>query len=220
MTAFDLISYDIPPLKLSDSGIKAMDWMEEFKVSVLPVTDEGKYVGIIEESEILDKNNPEDPIKEYNINFHRPFIHQNQHFFEVVTTMTENEIDVLPVINDNNEYLGLISLNAIVTSFAKMSSINNPGSILTLEIKPNDYSLSEIAKLVESDDAKIISSFITSTNDVDKLEVTIKINKTDISRILQTFYRFNYKVTASYNESEYMEDLKNRFDEFMRFLNP
>ena len=80
--------------------------------------------------------------------------------------------------------------------------------------------MAEIAKMVESDDAKVLSSFITSHVDSNKLEVTIKINKTDISRILHTFERFSYVVTASYNESEYHKDLKDRYDEFIRFLNP
>ena len=80
--------------------------------------------------------------------------------------------------------------------------------------------MAEIAKLVESDDAKILASFITSHVDSKKLEVTLKINKTEITRILHTFERFNYIVTASYNESEYYKDLQNRYDEFMRFLNP
>ncbi|PIZ05339.1 MAG: CBS domain-containing protein, partial [Flavobacteriales bacterium CG_4_10_14_0_8_um_filter_32_5] len=84
----------------------------------------------------------------------------------------------------------------------------------------NDYSLSEIAKIVESDNAKILASFITSHPDSTKLEVTLKINKNEITRILSTFERFNYQITASYNETDYQVDLQNKYDEFMRFLNP
>ncbi|HLU84878.1 MAG TPA: hypothetical protein VKZ45_05340, partial [Vicingaceae bacterium] len=59
----------------------------------------------------------------------------------------------------------------------------------------------------------------TSHPDSTKLEVTLKINKNEITRILATFERFNYVVTASYNETDYQKDLQNRYDEFMRFLN-
>jgi len=219
MVASELISYDIPPLKLTDSGSKALEWMEEFKVKDMPVIDRNKYIGIIEESDVLDRNNIEDKINSYNLNFRKPFVYQNQHLFEAIAQLVENEVDVLPVLNEQEDYLGLITTSAILEFFAKTVSISNQGSIITLELNINDYSLAEISKIVESDDAKILASFITSHVDSTKLEVTLKINKTDITRILHTFDRFNYTVTASYNESEYHEDLKNRYDEFMRFLN-
>lgn len=219
MIASELISYDIPPLKLTDTGSKALEWMEEFKVKDMPVIDKNKYIGIIEESDVLDRNNIEDKINSYNLNFRKPFVYQNQHLFEVIAQLVENEVDILPVLNEQEDYIGLITTSAILEFFAKTVSISNQGSIITLELNINDYSLAEISKIVESDDAKILASFITSHIDSTKLEVTLKINKTDITRILHTFDRFNYTVTASYNESEYHEDLKNRYDEFMRFLN-
>jgi acetoin utilization protein AcuB len=220
MNALELISYDIPPLKLSDSGTKALDWMEEFKVTCIPVINNGKYVGIIEESDVLDRNNPEDKIESYDLSFRKPAANQNQHFFELISLLVENEIDVLPVIDEQNHYTGLITVKNILQYFAKAISVANQGSIITLELNVNDYSLAEISKMVESNDAKILASFITSHTDSTKLEVTIKINKTEITRILHTFERFNYTVTASYNETEYHKDLQDRYDEFMRFLNP
>lgn len=220
MIASKLISYDIPPLKLSDTGIKALDWMEEFKVSELPVVDDGKYIGLIRESEILDRNDIDNPIKDYRLNFTMSFAYENRHLFEVISLIVENDINILPVVNQNEQYLGLITPQKIISHLSQIVSVTNAGSILTLEVNVKDYSLSEIARMVESDDAKVLSSFITSHPDSTKLEVTLKINKTEISRILHTFERFNYIVLASYNESEYHQDLKSRYDEFMRFLNP
>jgi CBS domain-containing protein len=220
MIASELISYDIPPLKLSDSGSKALSWMEEFKVSDIPVVDNGNYIGLIHESDILDRNDQEDKISNYNLNFRNPLAHQNQHLFELIALIVNNKVDILPVIDQNEKYLGIITMNSILTYFSKAVSIVNQGSIITLELNIKDYSLAEIAKLVESDDAKILASFITSHPDSTKLEVTLKINKTEITRILHTFERFNYVVTASYNETEYHKDLQDRYDEFMRFLNP
>ena len=219
MIASEIISYDIPPLKLTDSGNKALDWMEEFKVKDMPVINGRKYVGIIEESDVLDRNDVEDKIQDYNLSFRKPFIYQHQHIFDAITQMIEQEVDVLPILNENEDYLGLITTSSILKFFAEIASVTSQGSIITLELNLVDYSLAEISKMVESDDAKILASFITSKQDSTKLEVTLKINKTDISRILHTFERFNYTVTASYNESEYHKDLKDRFDEFMRFLN-
>lgn len=220
MIASNLITYDIPPLKVTDTGTKALDWMEEFKTTSLPVVSNNKYIGLINESDILDRNDSDEIIETYNLTFKKPLGYQNQHLFEIISIMAENDITVLPVADVNEQYIGIITSETIIKEFAKTVSINNLGSIITLEVNLRDYSLAEIAKIVESDDAKILSSFITSHTDSNKLEVTLKINKTDISRILHTFERFSYVVTASYNETEYHKDLKDRYEEFMRFLNP
>jgi predicted transcriptional regulator len=219
MVASELISYDVPPLKLSDTGVKALDWMEEFKTSELPVVNRGKYIGLISESVVLDRNNVDETIENYDFTFKKPFALENQHLFEIISLIVQNDINVLPVINKNEKYLGLITLKKVVQYFSQAVSISNSGSILTLEVNIKDYSLAEISKIVESEEANILASFITSHSDSNKLEITLKINKTEISTILHTFERFNYTIVASYNESEYHKDLKNRYDEFMRFLN-
>jgi CBS domain-containing protein len=220
MIASELISYDIPPLKLSDTGIKALGWMEEFKTIELPVVDEGKYVGLIGESEILDRDDIDEAIQAYNLSFTTPSILSNKHLFEVIAMLVQYDVDILPVVDLEDNYLGVITIKKILHHFAKAISVATPGSIVTLEVNLRDYSLSEISRMVESDEAKVLSSFITSHTDSTKLEVTLKINKTEISRILHTFERFNYTVLAAYNESEYQKDLQDKYDQFMRFLNP
>lgn len=219
MIASQLITYEIPPLKLNDNGSRALDWMEEFKVTELPVVDNGKYLGLIEETQLLDRSNIDDKIGSYNLMFKKPFAHENQHVFEIISLIVQNDIDLLPVLDTNEKFLGIITINSVLKFFSETVSIANQGSIITLELNINDYSLAEIAKMVESDNAKILASFITSHPDSTKLEVTLKINKNEITRILATFERFNYMVTASYNETDYQKDLQNRYDEFMRFLN-
>lgn len=219
MIASQLITYEIPPLKLNDNGSRALDWMEEFKVTELPVIDNGKYLGLIEETQLLDRSNIDDKIGSYNLMFKKPFAHENQHVFEIISLIVQNDIDLLPVLDANEKFLGIITINSVLKFFSETVSIANQGSIITLELNINDYSLAEIAKMVESDNAKILASFITSHPDSTKLEVTLKINKNEITRILATFERFNYVVTASYNETDYQKDLQNRYDEFMRFLN-
>ena len=220
MIASQLITYEIPPLKLSDKGSRALDWMEEFKVTDLPVVNNGEYLGMIEETQLLDRSNIDDLISSYNFNFKKPFVHENQHVFEIISLIVQNEVDLLPVLGSNDKFLGIITINSILKFFSETVSIANQGSIITIQLNINDYSLAEIAKIVESDNAKILASFITSHPDSTKLEVTLKINKNEITRILATFERFNYTITASYNETDYQKDLQNRYDEFMRFLNP
>ncbi len=224
MIALNLISNDIPPLKPTDKGLVALEWMEEFKVSHLPVvSDNRKYLGLISEDDLLNIDIAEMTIGEYidssRLVLPRHHIFKTQHIFEGIEIIVNAELTVLPVVGENDEFLGTISMYDIIKFFGKSTAMEMPGSIITLEMNIHDYSMVDIAKIIESDDAKILASYLTSGIDTTKLEVTLKVNKTDISRILHTFSRYDYTVTASYNESEYYEDLKRRYDEFIRYLN-
>ena len=103
--------------------------------------------------------------------------------------------------------------------FAKITSVESPGGIIVLELNSKDYSLSEIANIIESNDAKVLGIYVSSFPDSTKLEVTIKLNKMDIKPVLQTFGRFNYSVKASFSEEQDNDILKERFDSLMNYLN-
>jgi hypothetical protein len=126
---------------------------------------------------------------------------------------------MLPVLNDKNQYLGAIALPTLVEHLGNMAALRNPGGIIVLEVNEKDYTLAEIAHIVESNDAKVLSLYLTSFPDSTKLEITIKINRIDIGPILQTFFRFNYMVKASRSkEHAYSEGLQDRFDALMNYL--
>jgi hypothetical protein len=219
MYARELISDDIPPLKTSDTGERALAWMDEFRVSHLPIVNNVDFLGLISESDILDFNSSSEPIGGHSLNLSRPYVFDYQHTYDVLKVMSSLKLSVIPVLNDKDQYLGLIHLSTLLQHFAEMASMKESGGLLVLELNSHDYSLSEIARIVESNDAKILSSYISSQIDSAKLEVTIKINRTDLSAIIQTFNRYNYTIKASFHQSEYVDDLKDRFDSFMSFLN-
>ena len=219
MYARELISEDIPPLKTSDTGERALAWMDEFRVSHLPIVNNVDFLGLISESDILDFNSSSEPIGGHSLNLSRPYVFDYQHTYDVLKVMSSLKLSVIPVLNDKDQYLGLIHLSTLLQHFAEMASMKESGGLLVLELNSHDYSLSEIARIVESNDAKILSSYISSQIDSTKLEVTIKINRTDLSAIIQTFNRYNYTIKASFHQSEYVDDLKDRFDSFMSFLN-
>lgn len=219
MIAIDFLSDEIPPLKTSDTGSKVLQWMDEFKTRELPVLENGRYIGLITEADVLDMNAPDTAIGEKHFSLERPYIYANQHIYDVFNIISEQNLSLIPVLNEEDTYVGVITLSSLVKSFAQTAAVRESGSIITLELNANDYALSEIAKIVESDNAKILSLYIQSTSNSTKMDVTLKINKTDISRILQTFFRFDYVVKASFQQAEFYEDLKKRYDEFMRFLN-
>jgi signal-transduction protein with cAMP-binding, CBS, and nucleotidyltransferase domain len=133
--------------------------------------------------------------------------------------MTENKLSLIPVTDKHNHYLGVITHARIIEQFSHFTSLMNPGGIIVLEINERDYSLSEIAQIVETNDASILSVFINSIPDSTRMEVTLKLNKMDISAVLQTFSRYEYVVKASFSEGDYDELLRDRFDSLMSYLN-
>jgi CBS domain-containing protein len=127
-------------------------------------------------------------------------------------------LTVIPVVNADNDYEGMISQEDVLNFFARTASFSDTGSIVVLEIGRRDYSMTEISRIVESEGAVILSSFITSEQDANLIEVTIKINRQNIQNIISTFERFNYSIKASFNEQEYLESLQERYDSLMSYL--
>jgi predicted transcriptional regulator len=220
MIAKDLISNEIPPVKTSDTGLEALNWMMFFKVSHLPIVNHEEYLGLISEDDIYDMNNPDDVIGNHKLSLFMSFATQDQHIYEVLELAARLKLSVIPVINDDKVFLGVIRMVDLLHEFAKYSAIERQGGILVLEVHINDYSPSEIAQIVESNDAKILSLYVASMPDSSRMEVTIKVNVSDLSSIIQTFYRFEYEVKASYLELDKQEDLySSRYDLLMRYLN-
>jgi acetoin utilization protein AcuB len=219
MIAKDLISDAIVPLKTSDSGLDALTWMDEYRVSHLPIVNNTEFLGVISDTDIYNLNTPDESLGNHLLSLNRPFVTQEQHVYDVIKLIAELRLTMVPVLDNKNNYIGVITLNDLIDRFAEMASVKNPGGILVIEVNQNDYSLSEIARIVESNDAKILSTFITSFPDSTKMDVTIKINKIDIAGLLQTFNRYNYIIKASFSEGSYHDDLQDRYDSLMNFLN-
>jgi len=218
MLANELISDAIMPLKTSDTGLIALNWMEEFRVSHLPIVNDNDFLGLISESDIYEMNSYEEPLGNHVLSLQKPYVLKSQHVYEVIRQVFEQQLSLIPVIDDNKKYLGSITLPGLVRSFAKLAAVDSPGGIIVLEMGIRDYSLSEIARIIESNDASILSLYIMTLPDSTKMEVTIKINRMDIGPVIQTFIRYNYIVKASIYEEELNESLKDRYDSLMKFL--
>lgn len=218
MLITELITHDIPSLKNTDSVEQALLWMEEFKITHLPVLNHKKLTGLISEAELLDVSNPRSKISDNHFTYIKPQIYQSQHAFDAIKLMAGLHLTLIPVLDEKDHYLGTVTQKSILDRFAGLSAIMELGGIIELELNKNDYSLTQIAGIVEGNDAKILSCYVSSLPDTNKILVTLKLNREDLSRILQTFYRYNYEVKASYHQTEYEDDLKNRFQEFIKYL--
>ena len=218
MRAIELITDEIPPLTHSDSGEKALRWMDEFKVSHLPVLKNGNFVGLLSESDVLDKMDLVENLDKLFDHLPRPYVFANAHIYEVLSKISEHKISVLPILDENEKYLGCTTVYHLLTIIANTGSIKESGGILVLEVNSVDYSMAQIAQIVESNNAKILSSYIMSSMDSNTLEVTLKINLIDLSRIIRTFERYDYVIKASFQKSEEDDDIQYRYDALMNFL--
>lgn len=220
MIAQNLLSKVVPPLRLTDSGQKALNWMELFRISHLPVVDEKRLVGLISDKIIYDLNIIDKPVGDYTSHLPSPHIHTNQHLYEVFSTISGLKLSAVPVLDLHHEYCGVITVFDLAQKFAELVAVSEPGGVVVLELNSIDYSLSQIAQIVEGNDAKILSFYITPENDSNMMTVTLKINVIDLSAIIQTFVRYDYDIKAVYMDDSVIQNLyDDRFDQLMKYMN-
>lgn len=218
MRAIEMLSEEIPPLLHTDSGDKVLLWMDEFKVSHLPVLKNGNFVGVVSESAVLDHLNLESDLDHLFDHLPRPFVFEDTHIYDVLLRISNEKLTVLPVLNEAEEYKGSISIYGIMSILSNFGSLSEHGGILVLEMNSNDYSLAQIAQIVESNNAKILSSFITSSEDSTRLEVTLKINVSNLSAVIQTFERYEYTVKDVIQDKDAESDLRRRYEALLNFM--
>ncbi|NLV19927.1 MAG: CBS domain-containing protein [Bacteroidetes bacterium] len=220
MTANDLISQVIPSLKTSDTGQTALNWMEIFRISHLPIVNNQDFLGLISDNDIYDMNKPEEAIGNHELTLLKPYVKDNQHLFEVVGLAARLKLSVVPVLDDRNHYKGVVTTSDLVQHIAGISSMDQPGGIIVLEMVERDYSLSQIAQIVESNNVKVLSMYITSPSDSIRLEVTLKVNATDLLSVIRTFERYNYDVKTWVSTNDSIDQFySERFDLLMKYLN-
>lgn len=219
MIALDLINQMIAPLKPEDKALRAIDWMDEFRVNQLPVVEGDTYLGMIDEDVVFSSANPDIPIKELMLKHKNVTIEQGRHLFELIKLANEHDIDVVPVIDENDSFLGVVTVNDTAKAFSQLASAEYPGGIIVLSLNRKDYSLSEISRLAEAEGIKILSSFVSfDTKDNQKMKLTLKFNKIDISRLIATYERFDYKVISQFQETQSGGYEKERLNLLFKYL--
>lgn len=220
MVAKDLISQVIPSLKTSDTGQTALNWMEIFRISHLPIVNNQDFLGLISDADIYDMNQPEEPVGNHALALFKPYVTTEQHIFEVIGLASRLKLSVIPVLDNQNHYKGVITTADLIRHLAGISSLDQPGGIIVLEMTEHDYSLSQIAQIIEGNNVKVLSIYITSSKDSTKMEVTIKVNTSDLSSVIRTFERYNYEVMTWVTTNDTMDDFySERYDQLMKYLN-
>lgn len=220
MIAKELISDVIPSLRLDDDGQKALNWMEIFRISHLPVVDNHQYLGLISDKAIYDLNLIDKKMEECSEVFLHPHVHSNQHIYEIAAVISELKLSLVPVLELNHVYLGVVSVMDLSKKFADLVAVHEPGGIIVLEINPIDYSLAQIAQIVEGNDTKILSLYIYKEKDSKEMIITLKVNQVDLSPLIQTFVRYDYSIKSVFMDESILNNMyDDRFNQLMKYMN-
>ncbi|MBK9256996.1 MAG: CBS domain-containing protein [Saprospiraceae bacterium] len=218
MIASELISNTISPLRTSDTGEEALTMMHLYHVKHLPIVNNEQLLGLLSEEDILS-NDLHEPVGSYRLTMVRPFARESDHIFEVMNRMAKYHLTVIPVVDSTDNFVGVISQEFLLQYYAGNYSFAEPGSILILDIPKRDYSLAEIARIIESENASVLSCFLSADPESNQLLVTIKVNRQDIQSLKTTFERFGYSINATFSEVDFVDSLKERYDSLMTYLN-
>lgn len=219
MQAYEFINNLIPPLKSKDKVKLALNWMEEIRTDILPVVDESKFMGFITEELVFSLNKPEVPIANVSLENISCFVYQDKHIYDVIKVASEYHSNMIAVVDRENHYLGVVTMEDAISAFADSFSIQSNGAVLVLSMNMTDYSLSEIARIIESENTKILSSFISNDPlDDSKIKLTLKLDKTELRHVKATIERFGYRILDHFQEEESINGEQERIDNLFRFL--
>lgn len=192
--------------------------MNIYHVRHLPIVDDIALLGLISEEDILVQSE-ESQVEAYDLSTLRPSVRDTEHIFDIMRKMAEYKLTIIPVVDQEENYKGLITLEAILAYYAKSFSFNEPGSILVITTHRQNYSLSEICQIVEGENAAILSSFLSFIDDSHQVEITLKLNVQDPAKAQAALERYNYNIKGTFKEEVLVEQLQDRYDMFMSYLN-
>lgn len=219
MTTLQLIDNSIPQLQLQDTVTKALQLMRDFKVTHLPVVSEEKFLGVINEEDLLDKEkNSKATIDLFKNDFLPASVNVTQHFLKAVSVCNLYRTNIIPVINETGEYMGSIRGFDLVNALGNLCGANEPGGLIVLEVEPLRLAISELNSIVESDGATIRHLNISQQPPSPLLQVTLQINKREISTIIASFERYEYSVSYYAGEELFENDISTNYQNLMNYL--
>jgi acetoin utilization protein AcuB len=218
MLAQELINNILPQLQLTDTVSKALQLMSDFKMTHLPVVSEDKYLGLISEDDLLDEEDRKITIDFFKNDFIHASVNYNKHFLNAVTVSNQYQTNVIPVVTETNEFIGTIAGQELLAALGNFSGANETGAVIVLEMERSQFSISEISRIVESDGAVILHLNIIVKPDNALLQVTIHLNKKEISVIIAAFERYDYTISYYSGEQLFESEIDNNYKHLMNYL--
>ena len=219
MIASSLLSNVVPVLKKDDTCAQALGWMDLFRVSHLPVLEGETYVGLLSDEIMYTHGSIHDTIGMLDIPREMTFVYEDVHMYDVIGVASSRLLSVVPVLNRKEVYQGSILLTDILHNIDKLLCIDDPGGIIVLEVNKIDYSLAEVAQIVEYNEAKVLSCYVTCMPDSNKVEITLKVNTARIEPILDTFIHYRYVIKNTFVSGEDInEEMRDRYGQLLKFM--
>ena len=208
---------NIQVFEVGESLEKVIKFFKDNTYSHVAVAEKGHYLGVLNEDD-LETFEEGKKIEDYRYNLENFFVRKDTNWLDVLETFARNEANLLPVLGENEDVLGYYNVTDVVSVFIDTPFFTEPGGIIIVEKGIKDYSFSEIAQIVESNNTRFIGGFITEMHN-DVVQVTIKVGAANLNEIQQTFRRYNYNILFGTEDDQFLEDLKQRSDYLDKYLN-
>lgn len=218
MLTIDLINNNIPRLQLQDTVVKALQLITDFRLTHLPVVSEDKFLGLISEDDLLDEDDDRLTIEFIQHNFITASVLDNVHFLNAVNYSNQYEANIVPVISTSNDYVGVITSSDLLKTLGNFAGGNEIGGIVVLEMERSQFAISEISRIVESNDCTILHLNSTVHPDTGLLTVTLHLNKKEISSVVATFERYDYDVIYFYGNEKFENEIHTNYQHLMNYL--
>lgn len=218
MLTGNLQTQTLPYLRLSDKVYQALELMNENHVEHLPIVDGEKYVGIISEDDLSQAENEHSTLEEFKQSISNPSVKDDEHVLRAIQVAVQNGLTVVPIVGEDSELVGVVTYADLLKYSSEFMSLNEPGGLIVLEMESKDYSFNEVSRLIESNDAQIKQLNTNVDPETGLMEVTIKINKTEISDIVASFQRHEYNVKYYFGDEFFENELRTNYDNLMNYL--
>jgi acetoin utilization protein AcuB len=218
MLTTELINNNIPRLKLLDSIGKALQLINDYRVTHLPVASDDKFLGLISEDDLMDAEDDRATIQVLENSFIKAFVKENEHFLNAVNCSNRYDTSVVPVVNEEQELVGVITVTDLLKALGDFSGANEIGGIIVMEMERSQFAISEISRIVESNDATILHLNTTVHPETGMLTVTLHLNKKEISAIVSSFERYEYDVIYYFGDEKFENEIHINYRHLMNYL--
>jgi CBS domain-containing protein len=218
MLTVELINHNIPRLQLQDTAGKALQLISDYKLTHLPVVADDKLLGLLSEEDLLDAKDDKMPVEMLQDSFINAYTADNVHFLTAVSVATQFETSVVPVVAEDRELLGVITTTDLLKAMGNFAGANEIGGIIMLEMERSQFAISEISRLVESNDANILHLNTMVHPQTGLLTVTLHLNKKEIAAIIATFERYDYDVIYFFGDENYENEIHSNYRHLMTYL--
>jgi acetoin utilization protein AcuB len=213
------INNTLEPLSPKDSVAYALRRMIAYRVDLLPLIDARQH--LVNYVNLYDIENMDKDIALSELPLFSPvlpFVNAKQHLFTALGHLKSLNLSLMAVLDDDGQYSGILKTSDVVMALSQSLSIRSAGSIIVIRVRPVDYSFSDISRIIEYSDAKILGFFTFEIEETGEIEIHLKLNITVLKNVLATLERYDYRVVQYFNREDLTDDLDSRYENLMKFI--